>query len=62
MSTCLLVKVEMSHTLSSKLKHDADPCRCVVKCDVVQFTHVILDCSEPVLKHSRGIRQTPHAP
>ena len=41
MSTCLLVKVEMSHTLSSKLKHDADPCRCVVKCDVGKFPFLL---------------------
>jgi len=28
----------------------------------VMHMSVILDCSEPVPKHSRGIRQTPHAP
>ncbi len=28
----------------------------------VMHTDVILNCSEPCPKHSRGIRQTPHAP
>ena len=28
----------------------------------LMYFSLILDCSNPVLKHSRGIRQTPHAP
>ncbi len=28
----------------------------------VMHTSVVLDCSEPFPKHSKGIRHTPHAP
>ena len=33
----------------------------VLSNDVMHMS-VILDCSEPFPKHSKGIRQTPHAP
>ncbi len=54
---------EMSHTLSSTGNLNSNMTR--INADMLSnamYASVILDCSESVLKHSRGIWQTPHAP